>query len=788
MKIFMKRITLLIGMILISSVSGQQVRVDIITSMNDASKIQIENDSLFSATTGGFFIYNLNRNQYQSWTVGDGFYDQRFTAFTRTHRNLLALGTSEGVVSFMNLKNGDISNEVSLQGNNIIDIISVGDTLWILADRSLAVYRYLPEDQRFRFVDFFQNFGSTFSSLTGLHYALHRIWVSSTDGIFHAPSNYVSYNLKSSSNWSHITTAQGLPSNSVNDLSGDESRFFAATSNGLARIDSQGVTQMTTGAITKVRVLDDEIYACNNNTIFQYENGNLQGIYTYPSILIRDFNLDPSGNIWVALEQRGIIEAGTDNEIFIDGPIGNFIGDVHVDSRGWLWCTSGTVLGQSRNGVFLRTSSEWRNYKIFGPGLWSTASQTLNILEDTAGNIWISSWNGGITIFDPDLNITTINRLSTTGNLWRKSITMDDTIEVQTPVDLRDMIAGQLDNQSLLTITDFYLDEATQSIWILDLHANSDNPVVRFKDTKFSNAALDTNNWQDYNNPDNREYSNNLLSMTRDIFGIYWMASDRFGLFRMQIDEQGNKTGWDNINESDNIKSKDVLDVAADEDGYVWIGTRAGLSAYLGGTVFDFREEFQPIGLQINDILIDSQTNKWFATDRGLSVLRNSGSPFDPASWIHVVPRTSDVTRSNVIYADLPSENINSVFLDDKTGDIYLGTSAGIAVIRGNPFTSTFTSFENVRFGPNPFFVSENTTTPLRFYNLMASSEVKILTPNGELVRKLNPNNFNEVQGSQAQWNGLNMEGELVASGVYIYLITTEDGKNESGKFLVIRQ
>ncbi len=194
------------------------------------------------------------------------------------------------------------------------------------------------------------------------------------------------------------------------------------------------------------------------------------------------------------------------------------------------------------------------------------------------------------------------------------------------------------------------------------------------------------------------------------------------------------------------------------------------------------------MGFQINDIHIDSQNNKWFATDKGLSILRNSGSPFDPKSWIHLVPITSDISRLNTILVDLPSENINSVFLDENTGDVYLGTDAGIAIIRSNPFTSPFTNYENARVGPNPFLISENSLQFLRFYNLVSASEVKILTANGRLVRRLDPNNFTEVQGSQAQWDGRNMEGELVSTGVYIYLITTENGGTTAGKFLVIQE
>ena len=168
--------------------------------------------------------------------------------------------------------------------------------------------------------------------------------------------------------------------------------------------------------------------------------------------------------------------------------------------------------------------------------------------------------------------------------------------------------------------------------------------------------------------------------------------------------------------------------------------------------------------------------------------MRSSGSPFDAASWAHIVPRISDVSRGNTYRADLPSEDIHSVFLDEKTGDIYLGTDSGIAIIHDNPFTSSFTNYDKVRVGPNPFVISEDLPSQLRFFGLISGSEVKILTADGRLVRSLNPNKFAEVQGSQAQWDGRNMEGELVATGVYVYLATTQEGDNSSGKFLVIKK
>ena len=42
--------------------------------------------------------------------------------------------------------------------------------------------------------------------------------------------------------------------------------------------------------------------------------------------------------------------------------------------------------------------------------------------------------------------------------------------------------------------------------------------------------------------------------------------------------------------------------------------------------------------------------------------------------------------------------------------------------------------------------------------------------------------------GSFGQWDGKNENGILVASGVYLYMITDENGNATSGKFLVIHK
>jgi len=255
----------------------------------------------------------------------------------------------------------------------------------------------------------------------------------------------------------------------------------------------------------------------------------------------------------------------------------------------------------------------------------------------------------------------------------------------------------------------------------------------------------------------------------------------------MRFDENGN-ISWSDIKESDNLKNPECWAIAGDLDGYVWIGTHGGLNAYFNGQIFDFREDYQPIGLWINEIFVDSENNKWFATDKGLSLLRASGSPWDPKSWVHFVPKSSEFFGENIYHTNLPSEEIRSVFVDDQTGDVYCGTEGGLAILRSNPFTTPLPELDKVKAGPNPLVIGDHLNNFLHFWNLTRRSRIKILTASGKLVRTLDFGEDSEILGSFAMWDGRNEDGRLVSTGVYIYLIQDEEGHSTAGKVVVIRE
>lgn len=62
-------------------------------------------------------------------------------------------------------------------------------------------------------------------------------------------------------------------------------------------------------------------------------------------------------------------------------------------------------------------------------------------------------------------------------------------------------------------------------------------------------------------------------------------------------------------------------------------------------------------------------------------------------------------------------------------------------------------------------------------------AKVRMYTLTGELVREI----VAEEYFSFIQWDGRNEQGDKVASGIYLYLVTTKTGEQKAGKLGVIK-
>jgi ligand-binding sensor domain-containing protein len=771
-------------------------QIDVITHMNTASQFWVENNRIYAATSGGLFIYNLDNDKPQTYTSVDGIYNHHLTAIANSQYNLLALGSLNGYLTFFDVESKTFTNDENLKGTEIVDISSIEDTLWVLSKDFVSVYLYSQEQKRYQFRESYQEFGTSVGDFRAIEYANGRIWLANETGLVSAPGNFLKYNLYAGSNWRVQTTAQGLPGNVINDIvkGGSGELIYLATNRGISKYDFNSFSNITNGlvalSLTHLALRDGEIYAADSRRVYRLVSEQFELIYTSPHANITDLAVDIYDDVWISTQKRGLRNITDSKRIRIDGPLDNYIGEVYVDQNRRVWASSATLGTSPNRGIFVETENGWANFYFFGGtnNRYVSLNSSGAIMEDAGQNIWIGSWGGGAVLFDNDLNFYPINKSTNSGSVWTSSIAAEDTVGVETLPELNNILFPALGSGDFVVITDFWMDSQRQSIWVLNYLPSNRKPLVEYTFNSFTSNALDSTFWKHFGGPFGK---NELHKITQDPFGDLWFATSE-GVVQVRMD--GDNLASEKYDESDGLKINSVWSIAADEDGYVWVGTRSGLNAILNRTVFDFRGTYQPIGLKINDIYVDSRNNKWFASDKGLSILKASDSPFDPNSWVDIVPFSSSIDpeqlgqRANVFKENLPSENIHSVFLDETTGDVYVGTDAGIAIIRNNPFASIFSDYEQLQVGPNPFVLEEDRDNLFSFFNLVANSEIKILTINGQLVRALDPKNFSENKGAMAQWDGRTEEGKFVSSGVYLYLMSNEEGQSKAGKVLVIRK
>jgi len=102
-----------------------------------------------------------------------------------------------------------------------------------------------------------------------------------------------------------------------------------------------------------------------------------------------------------------------------------------------------------------------------------------------------------------------------------------------------------------------------------------------------------------------------------------------------------------------------------------------------------------------------------------------------------------------------------------------------VYALRGIPFGK---DLSKVYVYPNPFKPAIH--NKITFAEVTDTATIRIFTIVGELVKTIS---VTPADSGRPTWDGKNEDGEMVASGIYIYLITTEEGYKILGKIGVIK-
>ena len=214
-----------------------------------------------------------------------------------------------------------------------------------------------------------------------------------------------------------------------------------------------------------------------------------------------------------------------------------------------------------------------------------------------------------------------------------------------------------------------------------------------------------------------------------------------------------------------------VICLAEDLDGEIWVGTTEGIAVFFspesvfGGNDFDAQQilvdqdgQFQYL-LEtevVTTIAVDGANRKWIGTQKaGVFLMSEDG--------------TEQILHFDENNSPLLSNNITSIAINHKTGEVFFGTDKGIISYKSTATKgSDMFKKEEVYAYPNP--VKEGYEGVIAIKGLVTNAVVKITDISGTLIYET------IADGGQAIWNGKNFNGKKAHTGVYLVFASNEDG------------
>lgn len=221
------------------------------------------------------------------------------------------------------------------------------------------------------------------------------------------------------------------------------------------------------------------------------------------------------------------------------------------------------------------------------------------------------------------------------------------------------------------------------------------------------------------------------------------------------------------------------------------ISAKNTLSAFnIGSSIGDiFSNELKVkvvFNSQVSDLRFNDLLNK-------IVVIEFSDVEKDLLNFVNVLDKTS--IEKSLTFKINPSNNYVITILDELSNLRLLSNNNQLSLQSDKMFSNQVplnTNYVLVR--PNPFLpndgkdktgrnfsLSEPNETGIIFDRIPANSTIKIFTVNGSFVTEKM-----SVSGGRYQWDTKNDNGVEVASGVYIFTLSSPKGST-TGKFVIVR-
>lgn len=731
-------------------------------SYNTARNVAVSTKEVFVSTGSSIITYNKEFSELKKMSRINGLTDTGISAIGWSEETgALIIGyNSANVDLFLNntiFNIPDIFNKYIPGRKEINRIRTNGKYAYLACSFGIVVINLSKKEI---YDTWKPGSGSGNTDVLDICFGDNNIYAATESGIFFA--GLYNQGLSYFGNWTRVNTLPD-PGGKYTALSFSGERLFANKYDPLAAGDSLF-------AVSETALLFSCIPGVFNISIdqgtdgFTVSSGSTARYFDSSGILKKTINdygfalpnilqsIDQNGEIWIADFSSGLVKCENTNEFSVfnlPGPVSNNAFHISSLNGKTAVCGGGTDNFWNNLGRSYQVSSYqdkiWTT--LSGPGINDASRSLIDPFDEN--HLFVSSWGGGLLEYKND---KLINHYT----------------ESNSP--LQSIIPGK----PFMRIGGLAMDNG-QNLWITQTGVPGSIKVLMPNGSWIVNPVTI-----------NAPVIGDLI-ITKA--GFKWIIlPEGEGLFVLDDNKTPEVPGDDRykkmvVKDSENQIISSVYSLAEDLDGDLWIGTDQGPLVYYNPEKV-FNEDLRASRIKIprndgsgfSDYLLKTESVSTIAVDgANRKWLGTSGSGAYNVSPDGII----QILHFNLQNSPILSDSIASIAVDNKTGDIWFGTSKGLQSYRGNATTGG-EKFTRVYAFPNP--VREDFMGNVTITGLIRDTQINITDISGNLVYKT------ISDGGQATWDLKTYNGNRVSTGVYLIFCASSDGSEAFvTKILVIR-
>lgn len=549
-------------------------------------------------------------------------------------------------------------------------------------------------------------------------------------------------------NWQNLSGANGLSLSACRSVANFSGKTVALQNDSLFVENGSSWNLFFSNGwpVVSINVSENKLFVCQrqSNGISQVlilnTDGSIQRTIQQPVASFPKNAISVNNTVWVADLLAGLLRWNSNSfeSYRLNSPADVALGGLAVFDNE-LYATAGSINDSwnylyNRSGFFKLGGNSWTNYNKFNyPQLDSLLDFITVTIDPRDGSVWAGSYGGGLAHFKNNGQL----------EIFKQNSSLEPTIG--DPGSYR--VSG-------------LAFDADHNLWVSNFGSPNQVHVLKNNGT-----------WKSFPVPSSL-FANAVGQIVIDDASQKWIVSPLGnGLIVFNDNQTIDNPGDDKWkvyragNGSGNLPSNDVLSIAKDKSGFIWVGTSDGVALIPCATeVFNGGcESSWPVikegnfanylfkGQPVKTIAIDGANRKWMGTSDGAWLISADGDKV-----------IAHFTEEN---SPLLSNEVRNIAIDGKTGEVFFATAKGISSFRGSA-TEAVESKNAVLVFPNPVPPSYNGNIGIR--GLPENSMVKITETNGRLVYQT------RSLGGQAVWNGKDYTGRAVSSGIYIVIAEDE--------------